>query len=265
MLDAGRVKPVPVRRIPVPFGAASRPTASRPDTGRALLGGLAGSVVWWPRGSASATRHPTSPPRWSRPKAVSLDSLLADRPVLLCFYTNDFSPDCIHEWCSFRDYQWFSTSEQVRVVGISKSRPSTHRRFIDYLDLTFPLFSGADLLVTEAFGVKYRTFEFFPGRARASSSTRTGPCATGGSEPPLSTRRGTSRTPTRSTRRSARRSANPRWRRSGCRGRCSTVNSVMICAGLGRPPGLSGCHYTMSAPGWRSTIRRSVRGVLGCY
>jgi peroxiredoxin len=36
---------------------------------------------------------------------VSLGSLLADRPVLLCFYTNDFSPDCIDEWCSFRDYQ----------------------------------------------------------------------------------------------------------------------------------------------------------------
>jgi len=29
---------------------------------------------------------------------VSLDSLLANRPVLLCFYTNDFSPDCIDEW-----------------------------------------------------------------------------------------------------------------------------------------------------------------------
>lgn len=98
---------------------------------------------------------------------VSLDSLLPDRPVLLCFYTNDFSPDCIDEWCSFRDYQWFSTSEQVQVVGISKSRVSTHRRFIDYLDLTFPLFSDTDLSVADGFGVTYRTFKLFP-RSRRS-------------------------------------------------------------------------------------------------
>ena len=98
---------------------------------------------------------------------VSLDSLLDDRPVLLCFYTNDFSPDCIDEWCSFRDYQWFSTSDQVQVVGISKSRASTHRRFIDYLDLTFPLFADTDLSVADAFDVSYRTFKLFP-RARRS-------------------------------------------------------------------------------------------------
>ena len=98
---------------------------------------------------------------------VSLESLLVDRPVLLCFYTNDFSPDCIDEWCSFRDYGWFSTSEQVQVVGISKSRASTHRRFIDYLGLTFPLFSDGDLAVAEAFDVKYRTFRLFP-RSRRS-------------------------------------------------------------------------------------------------
>jgi len=90
---------------------------------------------------------------------VSLDALLADRPVLLCFYTNDFSPDCIEEWCSFRDYQWFSASEQVQVVGISRSRTGTHRRFIDYLELTFPLFSDTDLSVADAFDVKYRTFK----------------------------------------------------------------------------------------------------------
>ncbi|MEF8862497.1 MAG: redoxin domain-containing protein [Haloarculaceae archaeon] len=90
---------------------------------------------------------------------ASPDALLADRSVLLCFYTNDFSPDCIEEWCSFRDYQWFSTSEQVQVVGISKSRTGTHRRFIDYLELMFPLFSDRDLSVADALDVNYRTFK----------------------------------------------------------------------------------------------------------
>ena len=90
---------------------------------------------------------------------TSLSALLDERPVLLSFYTNDFAPDCVEEWCSFRDYEWFASGEQVQVVGISKSRPGTHRRFIDHLDLQFPLFSDRDLAVAEAFDVKYRTFK----------------------------------------------------------------------------------------------------------
>jgi peroxiredoxin len=38
----------------------------------------------------------------------------------------------------------------VQVVGISKSRARPLRRFIDYLDLTFALFSDTDLSVAEA-------------------------------------------------------------------------------------------------------------------
>ena len=93
---------------------------------------------------------------------TTLSNLLADRPVLLAFYTNDFSPDCISEWCSFRDYDWFATGEQVQVVGVSKSRPYTHRKFIDYLGLGFPLFTDAGLAISDAYGVKYRAFKLFP-------------------------------------------------------------------------------------------------------
>lgn len=35
---------------------------------------------------------------------VPLSALYAEDPLLLCFYTADFSPDCIEEWCSFRDF-----------------------------------------------------------------------------------------------------------------------------------------------------------------
>lgn len=98
---------------------------------------------------------------------VALSTLLADRPVLLAFYTNDFSPDCVDEWCSFRDYDWFTSGEQVQVVGISKSRPYTHRRFIDHLDLNFPLYSDRDLAISAAYGVKYRLMKLLP-RARRS-------------------------------------------------------------------------------------------------
>lgn len=93
---------------------------------------------------------------------TSLNSLLAENPVLLCFYTNDFSPDCIEEWCQFRDYNWFATADNFQVIGVSKSRPFTHRRFINYLGLQFPLFSDINLSISDAFNVKYRAFKLFP-------------------------------------------------------------------------------------------------------
>jgi len=52
-------------------------------------------------------------------------------------------------------------------VGISKSRPYLHRKFIDRLDLSFPLFSDADLDVAEQYLVTYRTFKLFA-RSRRS-------------------------------------------------------------------------------------------------
>ena len=98
---------------------------------------------------------------------TSLSTLLEDGAVLLVFYTVDFSPDCIDEWCSFRDFDWFTSNDSVQVVGISKSGPYLHRKFIDFLDLTFPLFADKNLDVAERYGVKYRSFKLFP-RARRS-------------------------------------------------------------------------------------------------
>lgn len=89
---------------------------------------------------------------------VAFSELLDDKPVLLSFYTADFSPDCVDEWCSFRDFDWFSAGEEIRVVGISKSGVRLHRRFIDHLGLNFPLYSDPDLAVASAFDVDYRAF-----------------------------------------------------------------------------------------------------------
>lgn len=98
---------------------------------------------------------------------TSLSELLEDRAVLLVFYTQDFSPDCIDEWCSFRDFDWFTTNDDVQVVGCSKSGPGLHRRFLDYLDLSFPLYADTDLDVAKQFDVAYRTFKLFPRARRA--------------------------------------------------------------------------------------------------
>jgi len=91
-------------------------------------------------------------------ESVALDDLLADGPVLLCFYTADFSPDCVEQWCAFRDFDWFASGDAVQVVGVSKSGVGLHRRFIDRLDLTFPMFSDSDLEIAAAFDVVYRAF-----------------------------------------------------------------------------------------------------------
>jgi peroxiredoxin len=101
-------------------------------------------------------------------RTVTLTELLEDKPVLFNFYTADFSPDCIDEWCDFRDFDWFATGDQVQVVGVSKSGAALHKRFIDYLDLGFPLFADPDLDIAEAFGVRYRAFKL-SSRARRST------------------------------------------------------------------------------------------------
>jgi|AntRauMinimDraft_4_1070384.scaffolds.fasta_scaffold00458_3 peroxiredoxin len=100
-------------------------------------------------------------------ESTPLAELYADGPLLVVFYTNDFSPDCVDEWCAFRDYGWFTSSNDVSVVGSSKSRVTTHRKFIDYLDIDFPLYSDRDLAVSDAFGVSYRTFKLFPRSKRS--------------------------------------------------------------------------------------------------
>jgi peroxiredoxin Q/BCP len=96
-----------------------------------------------------------------RVTTTPLSALVEDRPTLVCFYTMDFSPDCIEEWCSFRDLDWFASGERIRVVGVSKSGVRLHRRFIDLLDLGFPLYADSDLELAEAFGVDYRALGVF--------------------------------------------------------------------------------------------------------
>ncbi|WP_267640192.1 peroxiredoxin [Haloarchaeobius amylolyticus] len=97
-----------------------------------------------------------------------LSTLLDEAPVLLCFYTNDFTPDCTGEWCEFRDYDWFDDAEgNVQIVGASKSRPLTHKTFMSTFGLDFPLISDPELDLAEAFDVKYRTFKLFPRSKRS--------------------------------------------------------------------------------------------------
>lgn len=64
-------------------------------------------------------------------------------------------------------YDWFASGDHVQFVGINKSRPKTHRRFINHLDLQFPLYTDTNLEIADSYGVKYRTFKVVS-RARRS-------------------------------------------------------------------------------------------------
>lgn len=87
-----------------------------------------------------------------------LSELVAERPALLCFYTFDFTPVCIEQWCSFRDFEWFAGGAEVQVVGVSRSGTRIHRWFLDRYDLTYPLVTDTDLRFARAFDVDYRTY-----------------------------------------------------------------------------------------------------------
>jgi peroxiredoxin Q/BCP len=89
---------------------------------------------------------------------TSLSTLTDEGPVLLCFYTMDFSPDCVKQWCAFRDFDWFASGDHVQVVGVSRSGVRLHREFIDRFEIGFPLYADTDLSLSDAFGVTYRTF-----------------------------------------------------------------------------------------------------------
>ncbi|ADQ68186.1 peroxiredoxin [Halogeometricum borinquense DSM 11551] len=91
-------------------------------------------------------------------ETASLSELVEEQPVLLNFYTVDFSPDCISEWCEFRDFDWFASGDAVQVVGASKSGERLHRKFISQFDLGFPLFADTTLELADAFGVRYKAF-----------------------------------------------------------------------------------------------------------
>lgn len=119
-----------------------------------------------PAGSASA--QPTFPeahsmiqegdraPDFTLPSddgsAVSLAGLRGKR-VILYFYPKDDTSGCTVEACEFRDTLPRIDEAGAVVLGVSPDPISSHRRFRDKYDLTFPLLADEDHAVAEAYGV----------------------------------------------------------------------------------------------------------------
>jgi len=83
---------------------------------------------------------------------VALKSLQG-QPVVLFFYPKDDTPGCTKEACGFRDALPDFTALDCAVYGVSKDGETSHVKFRDKFELTFPLLSDVDIQLCEAVGV----------------------------------------------------------------------------------------------------------------
>ena len=86
-------------------------------------------------------------------KAVSLDDLLAQGPLILYFYPADFTSVCTAEACEIRDRHDDLRDVNANVVGVSPQSEASHQRFRKRYDLPFPLLDDRNKQVIRAYGV----------------------------------------------------------------------------------------------------------------
>lgn len=73
--------------------------------------------------------------------------------VVLYFYPKDDTPGCTIEAKEFQDYSSRFKRLGVTVIGVSKDSASSHQRFAQKYDLSFPLWSDPEHRLMDAFGV----------------------------------------------------------------------------------------------------------------
>jgi peroxiredoxin Q/BCP len=71
--------------------------------------------------------------------------------VVLYFYPKDDTPGCTKEACGFRDMNEEFKNRNVIVLGVSKDSPSSHRKFADKYNLSFPLLSDQTTEMIKAY------------------------------------------------------------------------------------------------------------------
>ncbi|QLY33736.1 peroxiredoxin [Nocardia huaxiensis] len=84
----------------------------------------------------------------------TLDSLLADGPVVLFFYPAANTPVCTAEACHFRDLASEFKALGASCVGISADSVDTQSGFAEKQGLNYPVLSDPGAKVAAEFGVK---------------------------------------------------------------------------------------------------------------
>jgi len=85
-------------------------------------------------------------------KEVSLKDFLG-KTVVLYFYPKDNTPGCTNQACGFRDINEELEAMNVKLLGISKDKVSSHQKFIDKYGLNFDLLADPEKEVHELYGV----------------------------------------------------------------------------------------------------------------
>jgi peroxiredoxin Q/BCP len=78
------------------------------------------------------------------------------RRVVLFFYPGDNNLVCTRQLCSYRDRVDQFNDLDVDAVGISPQSVESHRSFIEENQLTLPLLSDAEFVVSKAYDVHSR-------------------------------------------------------------------------------------------------------------
>jgi peroxiredoxin Q/BCP len=76
------------------------------------------------------------------------------KKVVIYFYPKDLTTDCTLQACTFRDAYDEFTQKGIIVLGISRDKISSHKKFSSTHHLPFPLLSDEGLIIAEQFGVK---------------------------------------------------------------------------------------------------------------
>jgi peroxiredoxin Q/BCP len=86
-------------------------------------------------------------------KKIGLRDFIGKQEVVLYFYPKDDTPGCTKEACGFRDSINAFKKNDVVVLGVSNDDQTSHQKFANKYELTFPLLSDVDKKVAEAYGV----------------------------------------------------------------------------------------------------------------
>ena len=85
---------------------------------------------------------------------LSLDSLVANGPVVLFFYPLALSTGCTKETCHFRYLHGEFKKLGAQPIGISMDEVAKQSEFADLNNLDYPLLSDPDGTVAMSYGVK---------------------------------------------------------------------------------------------------------------
>ena len=73
--------------------------------------------------------------------------------AVIFFYPKDLTSGCSKEAADFNEYLSKFNDRKCAVIGISPDSPKTHQKFIDTLNLGYPLLADVDKTVCAAYGV----------------------------------------------------------------------------------------------------------------